>query len=104
MNSTLQATERRARVAALRVDVLEEYETLNVHLNEMSKAIREVATEDIPVLTDQLREIERKFTLVYTLFRSSIYDVAFRTDATRPSLGLGLSPPRGGNHRPAFPW
>ncbi|KAI9230043.1 MAG: DASH complex subunit Dad3-domain-containing protein [Piptocephalis tieghemiana] len=95
--------ERGARIAALRVDILEEYETLNVHLAEMSKAIREVATEDVPALMDQLREIERKFTLVYTLFRSSIYDVVARSDSTYPSLGL--SPPRGGGiHRPPFPW
>ncbi|RKP07331.1 DASH complex subunit Dad3-domain-containing protein [Thamnocephalis sphaerospora] len=67
--------------AALRVEVLEGYENLAAALEQMNQVVLELNTSQVPVLTDKLREIERKFGLVYTLFKASVYSVVKDNEA-----------------------
>ncbi|ORY08130.1 hypothetical protein K493DRAFT_309931 [Basidiobolus meristosporus CBS 931.73] len=59
----------------LREQLLQEYRTVTENLNQLNAIVTDINSVDIPFLTNQLRDVEKRFSLVYTLFKSSVYSV-----------------------------
>ncbi|RGB39291.1 DASH complex subunit Dad3-domain-containing protein [Rhizophagus diaphanus] len=61
--------------ASLEKDILNEYQKLSSHIEKINETIIHINTNDIEILVDKLRSLEKKFGLVYTLFKASVYSV-----------------------------
>ncbi|KAI8053743.1 DASH complex subunit Dad3-domain-containing protein [Syncephalis plumigaleata] len=90
---------------ALRDEVLKEYKQLAYNIDQMNTVIVSMNTEQVPLLTDKLREIERKFGLVYTLFKASVYAIVKDDERQNPSVmntAINAYDPTNMTNRPAF--
>jgi glutamine synthetase type III len=72
----------------------------------MNTVITSMNTEQVSLLTDKLREIERKFGLVYTLFRASVYAIVKDDERQNSALTTNTTnnayDPSSMTNRPAF--
>ncbi|GBB83627.1 hypothetical protein RclHR1_10320005 [Rhizophagus clarus] len=66
--------------ASFEKDILEEYQKLSSHINKINETIIHINTNDIEILVDKLRSLEKKFGLVYTLFKASVYSLVTSND------------------------
>ncbi|RIA84942.1 DASH complex subunit Dad3-domain-containing protein [Glomus cerebriforme] len=74
----LQPTD--ANTAFLEKDILKEYGKLSSHIEKVNETITHMNTNDIALLVDKLRALEKKIGLVYTLFKASVYSLVTATD------------------------
>ncbi|CAJ0640892.1 10198_t:CDS:2 [Entrophospora sp. SA101] len=56
-------------------EIILEYEKLCQGIEKLNQTIVEMNTTDVITLIDQLRTMEKKVGLVYTLFRASAYSL-----------------------------
>ncbi|KAK9686032.1 hypothetical protein K7432_015284 [Basidiobolus ranarum] len=68
----------------LREQLLQEYRTIAENLNQLNGVVTDINSVDIPFLTNQLRDVEKRFSLVYTLFKSSVYSVLSGSENVAP--------------------
>ncbi|RKP25403.1 DASH complex subunit Dad3-domain-containing protein [Syncephalis pseudoplumigaleata] len=87
--------------AALRDEVLREYAQLAHSLDQMNTVIAGINAEQVSILTDKLREIERKFGLVYTLFKASVYAIVKEDVPAQPSATTNTATAMQAYHDPS---
>ncbi|KAK9365809.1 DASH complex subunit Dad3-domain-containing protein [Lipomyces kononenkoae] len=56
-------------------DLLKEYKLLSQNLNILSKELAKMATIPTPEILDNLRILERKMAIVFTLLKTSVYSI-----------------------------
>ncbi|PWA00212.1 hypothetical protein BB558_001093 [Smittium angustum] len=63
-----------SRLTETEAEILSEYQKINSLTLKLTKTIDDINSEDLDKIALTMRELEKKVFLVYTLFKSSIYN------------------------------
>ncbi|PVU91028.1 hypothetical protein BB561_000425 [Smittium simulii] len=62
-----------SRLSEQESDLLSQYTTVNNQILKLNNVINTINSSELDKLSANMRNLEKKFYLVYTLFKSSIY-------------------------------
>lgn len=66
---------KNAQLSEIEVKILQRYQSLAKRLNELSQVINRLVEQPTPQLLENLRVIESKIALVFTLFKAAVYSL-----------------------------
>ncbi|KAK9467859.1 DASH complex subunit Dad3-domain-containing protein [Lipomyces arxii] len=73
-------------------ELLKEYTTLSQNLNKLSSELARLATVPTPEILDNLRVLERKTAIVFTLLKASVYSIFLQQQLHEEESGMISNP------------
>lgn len=74
------------QLSELEVRILQRYQTLAKRLNHLSQAISKLTELPTPQLLENLRVIESKIALVFTLFKAAVYSLFLQQEGIEQEI------------------
>jgi DASH complex subunit DAD3 len=66
---------KNTQLSEIEVKILQRYQSLAKRLNQLSQVINRLVEQPTPQLLENLRVIESKIALVFTLFKAAVYSL-----------------------------
>ncbi|CDR36397.1 CYFA0S01e01156g1_1 [Cyberlindnera fabianii] len=76
------------QLSELELKILQRYQTLALRLNHLSAVIDKLISQPTPQVLENLRVIESKIALVFTLFKAAVYSLFLQQEGAESNTDM----------------